>query len=143
VFVTTIADAIETGLPGPKLYERAVQFAADTSSPVHDTLIAAGEGLPISDGENQGWVRIALQHAFFQLKRATDFEAAMVQTIFTGGDTDTNAAIAGALLGSVLGENAIPKRWRETVRDCLPERPVEYRCDDLDQLAETLLTKST
>jgi ADP-ribosylglycohydrolase len=140
VFVTTIADSIETGLSGPKLFERALQFAKDTSSPVHDSLIAAGEGLPQSDGENQGWVRIALQHAFFHLKRSTDFEAAMVQTIFTGGDTDTNAAIAGALLGSVLGENAIPKRWRDTVRDCIPQRPVEYRCNDLDQLAEALLT---
>jgi ADP-ribosyl-[dinitrogen reductase] hydrolase len=143
VFVTTIADAIETGLEGPKLYERALQFARDTNSPVHETLIAAGEGLPLSDGDNQGWVRIALQHAFFHLKRSTDFEAAMVQTIFTGGDTDTNAAIAGALLGATLGESAIPKRWRETVRDCLPQRPVEYRCNDLEQLAEELLTKAT
>jgi ADP-ribosylglycohydrolase len=126
VFVTTIADAIETGLRGPQLFERAIQFTNDTNSPVHDTLVAAGEGLPQSDGENQGWVRIALQHAFFHVKRSTDFEAAMVQTIFTGGDTDTNAAIAGALLGATLGESAIPKRWRETVRDC-------------DQLAETLL----
>lgn len=143
VFVTTIAEAIETGLPGPRLYERAVQFAADTSSPVHDTLLAAGGGLPLSDGENQGWVRIALQHAFFHLKRSTDFEAAMVQTIFTGGDTDTNAAIAGALLGATLGKAAIPERWRETVRACLPQRPMEYRCGDLDQLAEQLLTKSS
>lgn len=95
-----------------------------------------------SDGENQGWVRIALQHAFFHLQRSTDFEAAIVQTIFTGGDTDTNAGIAGALLGSVLGEHAIPKRWRETVRGCLPQRPVEYRSTGLDELAETLLKKS-
>lgn len=143
VFVTTIAEAIETGLEGPQLYARAVQFAKDTNSPVHDTLLAAGEGLPLSDGENQGWVRIALQHAFFHLKRSTDFEEAMVQTVFTGGDTDTNAAIAGALLGAALGESAIPKRWRDAVRDCLPQRPVEYRCTDLDQLAEALLAKVT
>lgn len=140
VFVTTIAEAIATGLAGPELYARAVKFAAETQSPVHDTLLAAGEGLPLSDGENQGWVRIALQHAFFHLKHSTDVEAALVQTVFTGGDTDTNAAIAGALLGATLGESAIPRRWRETVRDCLPQRPVEYRCTDLDQLAETLLS---
>ena len=137
VYVTTIADAITTGLPGAELYERALRFAAD--APVLGTLEAAAFGLPESDGGNQGWVRIALQHAFFHLKHATDFEAALVKTIARGGDTDTNAAITGALLGATLGEAAIPLRWRETVRDCLPQRPVEYRCTDLPQLAEALL----
>ncbi len=136
VFVTTIADAITTGLPGPALYERAMRFTAD--SPVRATLEAAARGLPESDGENQGWVRIALQHAFFQLHHATDFEGALAQTIRMGGDTDTNAAITGALLGATLGEAAIPARWRETVRDCLSRRPVEYRCSDLPELAEAL-----
>jgi ADP-ribosylglycohydrolase len=141
VYVTTIADAITTGLTGPELYARALRFAADTEliAPVRDTLQAAGEGLPSSDGVNQGWVRIALQHAFFHLKRSTDFEAALVQTILLGGDTDTNGAIAGALLGATLGVKAIPMRWRETVRDCLPQRPVEYRCTDLDELVVALL----
>jgi len=30
-----------------------------------------------------------------------------------GGDTDTNAAVAGALLGAREGEAAIPPRWLE------------------------------
>lgn len=137
VFVTTIADAITTGLPGEELYARALTFAVD--SPVRDTLEQAARWLPESDGESQGWVRIALQHAFFHLKHSTDFEVALVDTVKHGGDTDTNAAITGALLGATLGVAAIPARWRETVRDCLPQRPVEYRCNDLDQLAEALL----
>ncbi len=138
VYVTTIADAITTGLSGAALYERALRFAAD--SPVRTTLEAAAHGLPKSDGEDdQGWVRIALQHAFFHLLHGNDFEAGLVQTVRMGGDTDTNAAIVGALLGATLGEGAIPPRWRETVRDCLPQRPVEYRCTDLPQLAEALL----
>ena len=139
VFVTTIADAIATGLPGEELYARALQFAA--GSPVSETLQAAALGLPESDGEHQGWVRIALQHAFFHLKRSTDFEAALIQTVCLGGDTDTNAAIAGALLGATLGEAAIPQRWRQTVRDCLPRRLPEYRCTDLSELATALMTR--
>lgn len=141
VYVTTIADAITTGLPGAALYERAMRFAADT--PVRATLEAAARGLPDSDGENQGWVRIALQHAFFHLQHATDFEAALVQTVRMGGDTDTNAAIAGALLGATLGEAAIPARWRQRVGDCLPQRPAEYRCGDVPELAEALLKIGT
>jgi ADP-ribosylglycohydrolase len=141
VFVTTIADAICNGLPGPELYERALRFAAD--SPVRDTLEAAASALPVSDGESQGWVRLALQHAFFHLKNSTSFEAALIASVTRGGDTDTNAAIAGALLGATLGEAAIPLRWRETVRDCLPQRPVEYRCSDLSDLAAALISISS
>ncbi|MFT3710682.1 MAG: ADP-ribosylglycohydrolase family protein [Archangium sp.] len=137
VFVTTIADAIVTGASGTVLHARALEFAR--GSPVEDTLHASLDGLPASDGDNQGWVLIALQHAFFHLARSTDFEAAMVQTVVKGGDTDTNAAIAGALLGATLGFDAIPRRWVTTVRDCLPQRPVEYRCGDLDELASALL----
>lgn len=137
VFVTTIADAITTGDAGPTLFARALEFSR--GSPVEDTLLAARAELPRSDGENQGWVRIALQHAFFHLLHTTDFRAALVQTVVRGGDTDTNGAIAGALLGAALGVEAIPTDWRTTVRDCLPARPVEYRCADLDELAGQLL----
>jgi ADP-ribosyl-[dinitrogen reductase] hydrolase len=31
--------------------------------------------------------------------------------VHAGGDTDTNAAVAGAVLGALHGEGAIPKRW--------------------------------
>ncbi|MFZ5441901.1 MAG: ADP-ribosylglycohydrolase family protein [Myxococcota bacterium] len=137
VFVTTIADAITTGESGERLFSRALEFSA--GGPVEDTLRAAREGLPRSDGDDQGWVRIALQHAFFHLLHATDFRAALVQTATRGGDTDTNAAIAGALLGARLGVEAIPASWRAAVRDCRPQRPAEYRCADLDVLALALL----
>lgn len=39
------------------------------------------------------------------------FEDALSAVIATGGDTDTNGAIAGAMLGAALGINAIPDRW--------------------------------
>lgn len=136
VFVTTIADAVETGLPGPVLFARARAFAE--GSLVAETLDAAAQALPISDGENQGWVRIALQHAFFHLKNSSSFETALIQTVVKGGDADTNGAITGALLGATLGVAAIPERWRETVRACASPRPREYQCGDLDELAEVL-----
>lgn len=136
VFVTTIADAVENGLPGPVLFARARVFAE--GSPVAETLDAAAAALPISDGENQGWVRIALQHAFFHLKNSSNFETALIQTVVKGGDADTNGAITGALLGATLGAASIPERWRETVRACASPRPLEYHCADLDELAVAL-----
>lgn len=143
IFTTTIADAIETGLDGKALYERALEFArehAPKDSLLADTLLAAKKELPVSDLQNQGWIRIAMLHAYFHLWHEHGFEEALAQTVRMGGDADTNGAIVGALLGAVYGEDAIPARWRETVRDCLPERPVEYRPGDLSALAMDLLS---
>lgn len=140
VYVTTIADALTSGVSGAQLYDRALTFARTHAPEVLDTLEDADDGLPVSDDEhNQGWVRIALQHAFFHLKHATDFEAALVQTVVKGGDTDTNGCITGALLGAALGAEAIPARWRKTVADCRSPRPARYGCADLDALTDALL----
>ena len=136
VFVTTIADAITTGASGLELFERASEFSR--GSVIEDTLRAAQTALPISDGANMGWVRIALQHAFFHLRNTSDFEAALIQTVVKGGDTDTNGAIAGALLGAALGAEGIPLRWRESVRLCPSPRPEEYQSADISNLAADL-----
>ena len=39
-----------------------------------------------------------------------------------GGDADTNAAIAGALLGARLGHDAFPLRWKKSVLGALPKQ---------------------
>ena len=69
-------------------------------------------------------------------------------TVGKGGDTDTNAPIAGALLGAADGLGAIPPRWVMPVQACRPHealgtrnpRLMTYWPDDLAAIAETLLT---
>jgi len=61
-----------------------------------------------------GWVLIALQNTFHRLLHAESPEEGIVQTVGCGGDTDTNAAIAGALLGAAFGADSFPHQW---VRD--------------------------
>jgi ADP-ribosylglycohydrolase len=39
------------------------------------------------------------------------YEECVIQTIRLGGDTDTNAAIAGGLAGITYGYTTIPERW--------------------------------
>jgi ADP-ribosylglycohydrolase len=39
------------------------------------------------------------------------FEEGVLHTISLGGDTDTNAAVTGALLGAAFGDTAIPAPW--------------------------------
>jgi ADP-ribosylglycohydrolase len=102
--------------------------------------------LPADFMARMGWVVIALQNAFFHL-RSSGFEAALVSTVACGGDTDTNAAVCGALLGAALGRQAVPSRWilpvlacRATVDAGAPRpRPAAYWPDDILELAEALL----
>lgn len=47
---------------------------------------------------------------------AEDYRSGMRMAIRYGGDTDTNAAIAGGLLGIRFGVDGIPKAWRAAMR---------------------------
>ncbi|KOS22338.1 Uncharacterized protein ESCO_002022 [Escovopsis weberi] len=44
------------------------------------------------------------------------FETLMVDLVMQGGDADTNACFAGALLGAYLGWRALPPHWRDGLR---------------------------
>ncbi|KPM34504.1 hypothetical protein AK830_g12059 [Neonectria ditissima] len=46
----------------------------------------------------------------------TTFEPLITDLIMEGGDADTNACFAGALLGSFLGFKALPPHWRDGLR---------------------------
>lgn len=113
------------------------------------TLEQARAGQPPAEYQDQmGWVLIALGNAFFHLAAGTDAETALIRTVGAGGDTDTNAAIAGALLGAADGRLGFPPRWVMPVLTCRPDaglaisrpRPDIYWTDDLVDLAEALLT---
>jgi len=99
------------------------------------------------DQKKVGWVLLALQNAFYRLLHSGSFEEGVVETVGCGGDTDTNAAICGALLGSVYGRDAIPARWRQRVLTCRPlndvgaahPRSADFWPVDVYELAESLL----
>ena len=107
----------------------------------------AGGEAPADFLTHQGWVLLALQNAFFQLFTAKNVEEAIVATVGSGGDTDTNAAIAGALAGAMHGRRAFPPRWVRSLLACRSlsaagarqPRPWIYWTDDALDLAEALL----
>jgi ADP-ribosylglycohydrolase len=148
-FAVAIAHAIACG-DGPRGAHDAALAWARTSSrePAVTAVLEAAATLPPQDFvKKQGWVLIALQNAFFRLRHAPTLEEGVVETVRAGGDTDTNAAIAGALLGAVHGREAIPAQWRSAVLTCRPAReygagnprPEEYWPVDVLELAERLL----
>ncbi len=55
-------------------------------------------------------LRIAVISSFEE-----DFEETLLTIVNMGGDTDTNCAVSGAVLGIKLGYEAIPKEWLEYV----------------------------
>ncbi len=127
---------------------RVADAAGAEASPVAACLRLAVAGTAPEDYQHQmGWVLIALQNAFFHLAAGTAVEPALIQTVGQGGDTDTNAAIAGALLGAADGRASLPVRWVLPVLTCRPDpgvraarpRPDEYWPDDILDLTEALL----
>ena len=47
------------------------------------------------------------------------FETLVTPLVMEGGDADTNACFAGALLGAYLGYKVLPPHWRDGLRECL------------------------
>jgi ADP-ribosylglycohydrolase len=61
-----------------------------------------------------GWVaEEALAIALFAALATGDLERGVVLAVNHGGDSDSTGAIAGNLLGALLGPDAIPARWLE------------------------------
>ena len=122
VYAEALAFAIRTGSGVEQVYLFALETADRVESPdsLVDALRKAGSKAPGDYSTQMGWVLIAFQNAFWQLLHATNMEEGIVGTVMAGGDTDTNAAIAGALLGAVHGREAIPMHWMDRVLSCRP-----------------------
>lgn len=112
---------------------------------VRERLVLARRAMPENFQHQMGWVLTAFQNAFYWLMQDASLEEAVMATVAQGGDTDTNAAICGALLGAAQGRATVPPRWRESVLTCRAApgtrrpRPPEYWPDDALELAEALV----
>lgn len=136
-----VALAIREGTNARETYERTREFARSDPrcAPLVGLLTEAAVSPPADFVKNMGWVLIALQNAFYRLLHAKSFEEGLVETVMQGGDTDTNGCIAGALLGAVHGEEAIPARWRSVVLACRTGRGATYQAHDARELALRLV----
>lgn len=118
-FVAALVEGLRGGSPETMTGAAAdVARGRDGGEPVLDRIERARTEAPVLDGANIGWALHALQNAFFELLHADTFEEGLVRTIGRGGDTDTNGAIAGALLGTAHGAAQMRLDWRLTVLSC-------------------------
>lgn len=71
------------------------------------------DDLPVTVAGETGYVVHCVEIAFWFVTHDRTLEDALVYLAQAGGDTDTNAAVAGALLGARYGESALPPRWMD------------------------------
>jgi len=122
LFTTAIAHAIRTGCSAADVYQYILSSAANRNDPteLQEVIRSAATNRPKTYTHQQGWVLIAFQNAIWQLLHAKTFRAGVQDTVMQGGDTDTNAAICGALLGAVYGREAVPQTWVDAILNCRP-----------------------
>ncbi len=87
-------------------------------------------GRRIEEERVSGHTYLCLQAALWCLDAGDSLEEALIRIVSAGGDTDTNGAVAGAVLGARDGASSIPQRWL----DCVPERA------RIDQATRALLS---
>ena len=149
LFVMGIGTAIQGAFTGKELYEKMCEIAKQGN--FNDSVVGVLEKAATVSSEEQGYGQYdainAFHNAVWQLVHAESFEEGVVNCVMLGGDTDTNAAICGALLGAVYGIKQVPERWVDTIRKCRPQsgrvgvqapRPMEYWPCDVLKLAEQL-----
>ncbi len=123
LFTMAISHAIDTGCEAEELYQNVKQWGKDQAvdSALMEAIQTAAAAPPADYVHHQGWVVTAFHNALYQLCHAPNLEAGVVDTVMRGGDTDTNAAISGAILGAVYGLNAVPNQWVEKILHCRPK----------------------
>ena len=88
------------------------------------------DDLPIAIEGEAGYVVHCVEIAFWFVMHDWTLEEALIYLAQAGGDTDTNAAVAGALLGARYGEAGLPPRWVDQITGA----------QGIAQLAERLVT---
>jgi ADP-ribosyl-[dinitrogen reductase] hydrolase len=123
--ITTMLDEDEKPL------ETALDAAsADAPVDLVETLEPVPDGVAPDELQNSGFVLHTLQTALYHALTADSAEAAVINAVNEGGDTDTIGAVTGAVAGARFGASALPDRWLEALQ----------AADELRSLARELST---
>ena len=74
------------------------------------------KGVSEQEIRSGGFVRDTLKAATWCFVNTNSYEACVLAAVNLGDDTDTTAAVAGALAGTAYGIDAIPQEWVDTLR---------------------------
>ena len=132
--VTLAVAALVRGEPGDRAVIDAVTAVAGRRAPRSSSTWSneAGSARPI-DGPDMGFTFFTAGLALQVAAEGLGFEEGLRYVVGLGGDTDTNAAVAGALLGALHGRAAIPPAWLDRLAD---REAIERRGQALAELVD-------
>jgi ADP-ribosylglycohydrolase len=120
-----VNNAIKKGLDIARRIEEKTSDERLKVTPVQDA-IELGRTIEIQDlaekgpiqlrGKGSGYVLESLTIAIAALRDSRSLVDVLVDVVRIGKDTDSNAAIAGGLLGARDGANAISEEWKEVLQ---------------------------
>jgi ADP-ribosylglycohydrolase len=110
------AEAVELGLVAARELGESEVADAIMLGRILTLADAAATGLTLLAGGASGFVLDSLTLAVAAVLDPRPLDDVLVDVVRIGRDTDTNAAIAGGLLGARDGAGAIPERWLDTLQ---------------------------
>jgi len=116
--IALLAAALVRGERDPRRF--ALAHATDLLPEVREAAIPLSLAALAScriDGPDMGCTLVALQVAVSVLNSGLPFDEGVLWVLRQGGDTDTNGAIVGALLGARDGLGAMPTAWLACVHE--------------------------
>ena len=134
-----LARAIEAGGSPLELRRATLDFAREAQLTASVQVALASS--PASAPRAQAFAPSApsvLGAAFQALLTERDPGRGLSALAREGGAADVVTGVAGALYGALLGEEALPSRWRETLLACRTSRGLTYQTADLLPLADAL-----
>jgi len=102
-----LADVLEQAAQAPTEVRDAAESVAR---------VVSGDSDPSEiELENTGYVVTTLQAGLYHGLVADTAEDAIINAVMMGGDTDTLAAVTGAVAGARFGKGSLPDRWCEEI----------------------------
>lgn len=149
VVAELVRSAIVSGVFDPHAHIRVASFDVLPGVPKEEcdryAALLSPKWSPFTDdGPSNGAATTCVAQAVWAVRSTSSFADAVIAAINLGGDTDTVAAVTGALAGAVYGLQGIPSRWVTAVHGSL-RRPngnvATYSAMGLHDLARALLDR--
>jgi ADP-ribosyl-[dinitrogen reductase] hydrolase len=115
---TVVVGALVRGLPGDRAVVDAVSRVADREGGEELEFLVgqAGRARPV-DGPDMGFALFTAGLALQVVAEGQPFEEGLRYVVSLGGDTGANAAVSGALLGTLHGSSGLPRAWLDRLQD--------------------------
>jgi len=86
------------------------------------------EHLKLDEPDSLGYTLKALAAGLWTYFQSENFESGLLKVVHEGGDADTNACVAGSILGAKFGYSSIPKKYIDGLiyKDLLEKKFNDY-----------------